>query len=291
MIKFEKIEAYGWEPAIRGMRNSHDSWDKSDSVWVECLEASSDEYIFVERAGEQGFWVGPVDQELMLRLSRAGSDHRKFMRMINVYMDIVAPMYWWKEMDTYAIGKVQNSCSTMHSITKNKFTIYDFSHDNLDTNRDLVMHNPNEYHFSSFDFLKLTVDVLNQWRERYLVALKTEEETGLPAKDIWWQIIQLLPSSYNQRRTVMLNYEVLRNIYHARKNHKLDEWRAFCRVIEVLPFSELITGANHPTITVNGKDVLMSVNAYCKVNGLDAVEDIPVIEKHNVTCKEEKDNV
>lgn len=277
MIKIEKTEVMGWENAIRGMRNSHDSWDKSDSVWIEGPEASSDEYIFVERAGEQGFWVGPADQELMLRLSRAGSDHRKFMRMINVYMDITAPLYLYKELDTYAIGKVQNSCSTMHSITKREFTLEDFSHEHLDD--------------ESTDAMLDLIALLNKWRDRYLVAVKTKEYTGMPAKDIWWQIIQLLPSSYNQRRTVMLNYEVLRNIYHARKNHKLDEWRIFCKWIEALPFSELITGGNHPTITVNGKDVLMSVNAYCKLNGMPPVEDIPVIEKRNVTCKEENNNV
>lgn len=285
MIKIEKTDVIGWENAIRGMRNSHDSWDKSDSCWIEGLDATSDEYIFVERAGEEGFWIGPVDQELMLKLARAGSDHRKFMRMINVYMDITAPLYWWKEMDTYYVGKVQNSCSTMHSITKNKFTIYDFSHEHLSESRDLITHNPTACFFSSFDLLKLNIDALNRWRERYLMALKTEteEDTGLPARDIWWQIIQLLPSSYNQKRTVMLNYEVLRNIYHARRNHKLDEWREFCKWIEILPFSELITGPE--------KKFVMSINEYRKLNGLEAVNDIPVMEKHNVTCKGENDNV
>lgn len=271
MIKIKNLEVYGWEPAIRGMRNSHNSWDKSDSLWIEGFDASSREYIFVERAGEQNFWVGPADQELMTKLARAGSDHRKFMRMIQVYVDITAPRYWWPEMDTYSVGKVQNSCSTMHSITKREFTLDDFSHEHLDD--------------ESTDAMLDLIELLNKWRERYLVAVKTEEHTGLPAKDIWWQIIQLLPSSYNQRRTVMLNYEVLRNIYHARKNHKLDEWRIFCDWIDgILPFSELITDAGVRMAT-------MSPSEYRKVNGMPPVDDIPVIEKHNVTCKEENDNV
>lgn len=275
MIKIENLEVYGWEPAIRGMRNSYDSWDKSDSGDVYEDQITSEDIIVNEQEylcfNERRFKtvIGPADQELMLRLSRAGSDHRKFMRMIQVYVDITAPLYLYKELDTYVIGKVQNSCSTMHSITKREFALEDFSHEHLDD--------------ESTDAMLDLIDLLNRWRERYLVALKTEEDTGLPAKDVWWQIIQLLPSSYNQKRTVMLNYEVLRNIYHARKNHKLDEWRYFCNWIETLPFSELITGPE--------KKLVMSVNEYRKVNGLDAVNDIPIMEKHNVTCKEENDNV
>lgn len=268
MIKIEKTETVGWEPAIRGMRNSHDSWDKSDSGWLYEDQAASDD-IFVERSGEHSFFIGLNDQELMLRLSRAGSDHRKFMRMIQVYVDITAPLYWWKEMDTYTVGKVQNSCSTMHSVTKREFTVDDFSHKHLVG--------------TSVINLLDTIGELNRWRKRYLVALKTEEETGLPAKDIWWQIIQLLPSSYNQKRTVMLNYEVLRNTYHARKNHRLDEWRMFCEWIETLPFSELITGSE--------KKIVMSVNEYRKVTGVPSASDISAIEKHCITCKEEHNNV
>jgi len=237
MLKVENVEVLGWGHAIRGMRNPKNSWAKSDSG-TKCPYGKE------KCCGEcqQNFCIGPNDKQLMTTLRNAGTDHRKFMRMITVYLDITAPLYWWKEFDTYKVGTVANSCSTMHKIAAKEFTLDDFSHEHLDTFRGLTMYAPQEYHFSSLDLLKLQVDVLNQWRTRYLNALKTETETGLPAKDIWWQMIQLLPSSYNQKRTVMLNYEVLANIYKSRRHHKLDEWHTLCDRIESLPYSELITG-------------------------------------------------
>ncbi len=214
MLKIEKPEVVGWEAAIRGMRNPLNSWDRSDSG-VKCP------YKKDNCCGEcqQNFCIGPNDKKLMSTLRNAGTDHRKFMRMITVYLDITAPLYWWKEFKTYRAGK--------------RFG---------DDEPNIIDDGYLEYHFSSLDLLNLQVDVLNQWRTRYLNALKTETETGLPAKDIWWQMIQLLPSSYNQRRTIMLNYEVLANMYKSRRNHKLDEWHTFCDWIESLPYSELITG-------------------------------------------------
>ena len=247
MLKVENVEVLGWEHAIRGMRNPKNSWAKSDSGrchkdlvrdCVTCVHHNSG----YAACAAGGFDVGQNDFDLMTRLRNAGTDHRKFMRMITVYLDITAPLYWWKEFDTYKVGTVANSCSTMHKIAAKEFTLDDFSHEHLDTFRGLTMYAPQEYHFSSLDLLNLQVDVLNQWRTRYLNALKTETETGLPAKDIWWQMIQLLPSSYNQKRTVMLNYEVLSNMYKSRRNHKLDEWHTLSDRIESLPYSTLITG-------------------------------------------------
>lgn len=256
MLKIENTEVLGWEAAIRGMRNPMNSWEKSDSEFI-----TSDGYHH-DVCGNSGPWygsdgweevlIGQNDLDLMTRLRNAGTDHRKFMRMITVYLDITAPLYWWKEFDTYKVGTVANSCSTMHKIAAKEFTLEDFSHEHLDTFRGLTMYAPQEYHFSSLDLLKLQVDVLNQWRTRYLNTLKTETETGLPARDIWWQMIQLLPSSYNQRRTVQLNYEVLANIYKSRRHHKLDEWHTLCDWIESLPYSELITGKT---------DVIDKINA------------------------------
>ena len=209
MIKFEHTEIVGWEAAIRGMRNPMNSWKISDS-----------EYEF----GRE-FNIGKNDWDLMCRLRIAGTDHRKFMRMITVYVDITAPLYWWKEFDTYKVGTVANSCSTMHKIADKKFRFSDFSHEHIGNvpNKDV----------SYYRALDYTIMVLNDARQKYL---ETHD------KAYWWQMIQLLPSSYNQKRTVMLNYEVLANIYKSRKNHKLDEWRDFCNWIEELPHSELITG-------------------------------------------------
>lgn len=240
MLKVENVEVLGWEHAIRGMRNPKNSWEKSDSHWDYGKQRV--ERITVSHFDDAEFSIGPNDQKLMATLRNAGTDHRKFMRMITVYLDITAPLYWWKEFDTYKVGTVANSCSTMHKIAAKEFTLDDFSYEHLDTFRGLTMYAPLEYHFSSLDLLNLQVDVLNQWRTRYLNALKTGTETGLPAKDIWWQMIQLLPSSYNQKRTVMLNYEVLANMYKSRRNHKLDEWHTLCDWIESLPYSKLITG-------------------------------------------------
>lgn len=221
MIWFEHTEVMGWEAAIRGMRNPHNSWDKSDSKYLR----QEDGHIIASR-----YEIGPNDHDLMMRLVKAGTDHRKFMRMIVVYVDVTAPLYWWKEFETYKVGTVSNSCSTMHSIHKKLFNAYDFSCEDLLTSNKL----PAVFRTKSpVQALFDTIDTLNACRKLYL-------ETG---DKIWWrQMIQLLPDSYNQCRTLMLNYEVLANIYRARRNHKLTEWREFCRWIETLPYSELITG-------------------------------------------------
>lgn len=214
MLKVENVEVLGWEHAIRGMRNPKNSWAKSDSG-PECP------YEKEKCCGEcqQNFCIGPNDKQLMMALRNAGTDHRKFMRMITVYLDITAPLYWWKEFDTYKVGTVANSCSTMHKITDMEFTLDDFSHEHLG--------------FQSVRVLKDTIKVMNDFREEFI---KDHE------KENWWQLIQLLPSSYNQKRTVMLNYEVLANIYKSRRHHKLDEWHILCDRIESLPYSALITG-------------------------------------------------
>lgn len=207
---------------IRGMRNPMNSWDKSDSVFFETIFDSipyskNNKVIEIDGDGN-GTYVGDKDLDLMKRLIKSGTDHRKFMRMIPVYVDITAPLYWWKEFDTYKVGTVANSCSTMHKIHDKKFTLDDFSHEHLQA--------------PMVEILKHTIHGLNDARDAYLSSKD---------KLMWWQMIQLLPSSYNQKRSVMLNYEVLANIYKSRKNHKLDEWRDFCKWIEDLPFSYLIT--------------------------------------------------
>ena len=222
MIKFENTETLGWDNAIRGMRNPLNSWEKSDSYW-ECTDYSPEE--------ERDFYeykIGPNDHNLMKHLRNAGTDHRKFMRMIIVYVDITAPLYWWKEFDTYKVGTVANSCSTMHKIQAKEFTLEDFSNEHLEWT------DAPEECYEAGDILSLTIKMLNVNRHRYLETKN---------KKYWWQMIQLLPSSYNQKRTVMLNYEVLANIYKSRKNHKLDEWSiGFMKWIESLPYSEFITG-------------------------------------------------
>ena len=249
MLKIENAEVLGWEHAIRGMRNPKNSWAKSDSGHchkdlvrdcVTCVHHNSG-YAACDAGG---FDVGQNDFDLMTRLRNAGTDHRKFMRMITVYLDITAPLYWWKEFDTYKVGTVANSCSTMHKIAAKEFTLDDFSHEHLVDDLDVRIEIGGTDHRDTgpMEVLGMTIDVLNHYREKYLAATKTEEYTGLHAKDIWWQLIQLLPSSYNQKRTVMLNYEVLANIHKSRRNHKLDEWHTFCDWIEELPYSELITG-------------------------------------------------
>ena len=239
MLKIENIEVLGWEHAIRGMRNPKNSWAKSDSG-TKCPYGKEN------CCGEcqQNFCIGSNDKQLMMTLRNAGTDHRKFMRMITVYLDITAPLYWWKEFDTYKVGTVANSCSTMHKIAAKEFTLDDFSHEHLVDDLDVRIEIGGTDHRDTgpMEVLEMTIDVLNHYRKKYLVATKTEKYTGLPAKDIWWQMIQLLPSSYNQKRTVMLNYEVLANIYKSRRHHKLDEWHTLCDRIESLPYSELITG-------------------------------------------------
>lgn len=204
MIKIENIEVFGWEATIRGMRNPMNSWDKSDS-----FEFPPDE--------DGILWICSNDLKLMQSLIRAGTDHSKFMRMINVTMDITAPLYWWKEFDTYKVGTVANSCSTMHKIHSKEFTLEDFSHEHLFTDDEAL------------PFLNHLISGLNFYRNKYI---ETKD------KKYWWQIIQLLPSSYNQKRTIQLNYQVLRNIYFSRRNHKLDEWHDFCSIIEELPYGK-----------------------------------------------------
>lgn len=235
MIKIEETETYGWKAAIRGMRNPMNSWDKSDSYpAVNCKKCGK-----IERegcckkedrdcTGFEEYEIGPKDLDLMHRLCAAGTDHRKFMRMIVVYCDITAPLYWWKEFDTYKVGTVVNSCSTMHKIHDKEFTIDDFSHE----------------HLIDTCLLESVINELNIYRDIYNNYDKQTDEykAEYSKKHIWRQMIQLLPSSYNQKRTVMFNYEVLANIYKSRKNHKLDEWHAFCDWIKTLPYSELITG-------------------------------------------------
>lgn len=195
---------------IEGMRNPMNSWDRSDS------------YITYNINSDEIFALGNIDAGLMQRLAEAGTDHRKFMRMMPVYVRITAPLYWWKEFDTYKVGTVANSCSTMHKIQEKEFTLDDFSHEHL-----------SEGEYGNIELFKSIITCLNVARDWFI---KTKD------KEFWWQMIQLLPSSYNQTRNVMLNYEVLSNMYHSRKNHKLDEWREFCKWIEELPYSELIIG-------------------------------------------------
>ena len=243
MIKLEHVVLASPEQMefiIEGMRNPMNSHDRSDSkVEPETIGDFGEEY-------GSAFELGENDHSLMQRLANAGTDHRKFMRMMPVYVRITAPLYWWKEFSTYKVGTVSNSCSTMHKIQEKEFTREDFSFEHLDDcvtchvveTGDSYM----DFDESSIDILDNIIESLNTWRSRYLVACKTEEETGLPAKDIWWQMIQLLPSSYNQTRNVMMNYEVLCNIYKSRKSHRLDEWKEFCKWIEELPYSELIVG-------------------------------------------------
>lgn len=222
MIKIENTDINGFEAAIRGMRNPMNSWDNSDSDYkLEYDETGTDAWFFT---------IGENDLKLMKQLVSAGSDHSKFMRMITVTCDITAPMYWWKEMDTYKVGTVRNSCSTMHTIHKKKFEIDDFSHEYISDN---ILETTGLGHVTNnLLVFETTINALNFLRKRYV-------ETN--DKRYWYQIIQILPSSYNQRATWQSNYAVLRNIYHARKNHKLDEWREFCAWVESLPYFELIT--------------------------------------------------
>lgn len=207
MLKVEHTEVFGWEAAVRGLRNPMNSWEKSDSYWTHIEDVET-----LETAPYQ-FFLGDSDLRLMQTLSKAGDDHAKFLRMINVTVDITAPLYWWKEFDTYKVGTVANSCSTMHKIHAKEFILDDFSHEHL---CELSLAN-----------LQDIVNVLNKCRTLYL---ETKD------KRYWWQIIQLLPSSYNQKRTVQLNYQVLKSMYFARRNHKLDEWHTLCEWMEGLPY-------------------------------------------------------
>lgn len=245
MIKIEKTNVFGWEAATRGMRNPMNSWEKSDSgqgcsvdfVDRRCVDCDryDNEYEY-GLCRHDKYVIGLNDLDLMKRLRNAGTDHRKYLRMIHVQADITAPLYWWKEYDTYKVSTVANSCSTMHKIAEKEFTLWDFSceHLNDDCEACNVVFGDHSDYLTSLDILKYTIEGLNYWRRRYLATKD---------KDDWWQMIQLLPTSYNQKRTIDLNYENLINMYHARKNHKLDEWHDFCDWIESLPYAkELIIG-------------------------------------------------
>lgn len=224
MIKIEKTEVSGWEAAIRGMRNPLNSWDKSDSepCWSPTAPGGgcfNCENKHTPNCNANQYIVGQNDLDLMKRLVKSGSDHSKFMRMLVVTVDVTAPFYWWKEYDTYKVGTVANSCSTMHKLTAKEFTMNDFSFEDCDQ-------------WTKDNVCRCIIDALNMHRNKYLATKD---------KEIWRQMVQLLPSSYNQKRTLLLNYAVLRNIYHSRKNHKLTEWHTFCAWVESLPYSELIT--------------------------------------------------
>lgn len=238
MLKIENTEVLGWDAAIRGMRNPLNSWEKSDSQFVR----DSDYGCFgvcpcAELVDCDCCHVGPNDLKLMNTLRNAGTDHRKFMRMITVYLDITAPLYWWKEFDTYKVGTVANSCSTMHKIAAKEFTLEDFSCEHLcDDELELLKEIINRLNMNRIVFIAKDDKRVDQY------SVMSDECYAKYKKKLWWQMIQLLPSSYNQKRTVMLNYEVLANIYKSRRHHKLDEWHTLCDWIESLPYSELITG-------------------------------------------------
>lgn len=267
MLKIEKTEVVGWEAAIRGMRNPMNSWDQSDSHYeseaLEYRDLSGDptKVYLVDK-----YVLGSNDLDLIMKLRAAGIDHRKFMRMIEVYVDITAPLYWWKEFDTYKVGTVANSCSTMHKIAAKEFTLEDFSHEHL---LDVTTSKDNESvylngiaHTSRGVFLNL-IDCLNHFRKLYLTTKD---------KKYWWQMIQLLPSSYNQKRTIMLSYEVLANIYKSRRHHKLDEWHTLCDWIEGLPYSDMITGGAeylNKTLTIPESDAIIA-RALSKLQSSDS---------------------
>nr|WP_296955178.1 hypothetical protein [uncultured Mediterraneibacter sp.] len=260
MIKIEHVvppSPEQMEFIIEGMRNPMNSWDKSDSyLGFDCTACGHIEQDGMCKKGDPerehcyyyyGLELGPNDRNLMQRLSNAGTDHRKYMRMMPVYVRITAPLYWWKEFDTYKVGTVANSCSTMHKIHDKEFTIDDFSAEHLNNDVECLKtdcgYSFMDYTLGIRDVLQVTIDALNNLRDKYINGVWYGGQLKLcKEKDIWWQMIQLLPSSYNQTRNVMMNYEVLANIYKSRRNHKLDEWREFCKWIETLPYSELITG-------------------------------------------------
>ena len=237
MIEIENVEVYGFESAIRGMRNPMNSWDKSDSkfdcdeIYENCCDGCryyDNKSILIcklAQTGERFVFIGPNDLKLMQKLAKAGNDHGKFARMINVAMDIIAPLYWWKEFDTYKVGTVSNSCSTMHKIHSKEFTLDDFSFDNFGDLDDVK-----QYIDDYGKYMTFAETVIENCEELRKSFLKTGD------KRHWRYLIQLLPSSYNQKRTVQLNYQVLWAIYKARKDHKLDEWRDFCALIESLPY-------------------------------------------------------
>ena len=249
MIKIENVTVYGWEEAIRGMRNPMNSWAKSDTGickggddGIGCKKCANEEKC--HHAYDRSLQVGKNDHDLMMRLAAAGKPHSKYRRMITVYLDIVAPLYWWKEFDTYKVGTVANSCSTMHKIAEKEFTWDDFSTEHLmnygawDMDKGFT---DDDATYAHAKIMGMVIASLNGARNRYLDYKIMGPDYAGKTKEAWWQMIQLLPSSYNQRRTVMMNYEVLNAIYYYRKHHKQDEWRDFCAWIETLPYSELIT--------------------------------------------------
>ena len=238
MIKLEHVVLVSSEQMefiIEGMRNPMNSWGKSDSEYLGCDTDETDL--------DEWFKLGENDHSLMQRLSNAGTEHRKYMRMMPVYVRITAPLYWWKEFDTYKIGTVANSCSTMHKISEKGFTLEDFSCEHLET---IARFDDDNEMCQPYILIKFAIDCLNACRNTYL-------KTG--SKTDWWQMIQLLPSSYNQTRNVMMNYEVLANIYRQRKEHKLDEWRDFCKWIETLPYSKLITGMDKTRLYAGNREI------------------------------------
>ena len=278
MIKIENVSTVGWEPAIRGARNPMNSWDKSDTLFLNYYDEEtntvlayniSHNNVQTDAWTEAGVKIGPNDLKLLTNLAKAGSDEAKFRRMIVVYLDVTAPMYWWKEADTYKVGTVRNSCSTMHKIHAKEFTLDDFSTEHLTD--------------SAKDEMQNVIDMLNESREWYLkydfmrdIDKELFDSAIKSKKDLWWQMIQLLPSSYNQRATLMLNYEVLANMYHARKNHKLDEWREFCSWIEALPYAkELIICP-----TVNDMPISPLLDPARTIHGETVIRDADTGEQH-----------
>ena len=281
MLKIEETEVVGWKAAIRGMRNPMNSWEQSDSGHCQ-RDLARDCTTCVHRdtgysactAGH--FDVGPRDYDLMTRLRNAGTDHRKFMRMLIVYLDITAPLYWWKEYDTYKVGTVANSCSTMHKIAAKEFTLDDFSHEHLGVLIPAELNDGEEVFQNLWiESLKRTIEDLNIARGFYI-----REQNSDLKKKYWLQMIQLLPSSYNQKRTIMLNYEVLANIYKSRRNHKLDEWHTFCNWIEGLPYSDLITGgaaSPNKKITVSEADAIASC-ALSKLQNSEPTKEVTITD-------------
>lgn len=271
MLKLEKTEVVGWGAAVRGMRNPMNSWDQSDSHYEsEALEWHdlSGDPTKVYLADK--YVLGANDLDLIMRLRAAGIDHRKFMRMIEVYVDITAPLYWWKEFDTYKVGTVANSCSTMHKIAAKEFTLEDFSHEHLSEPAISILNN--------------TIEALNQARDLYLGYSGFKHRWGdWEKKHYWWQMIQLLPTSYNQKRTIMLSYEVLANIYKSRRNHKLDEWHTLCDWIEGLPYSEMITGGAaslNKKITVSEADAIAACTL-SKLQNSEPTKDFTIVDEWN----------
>lgn len=274
MIKIENVQICGWEPTIRGMRNPLNSWAKSDTFCgnmkcQECPDNQKCELYHHDLDGGMPYrntrtnfhdYIGPNDKDLMERLAKGGPAHAKYRRFITVYLDILAPLYWWKEFETYKVGTDSNSCSTMHKLTDKEFTLDDFSHEHLfDRYGDPSM-NLNYGWKHPTDVMRDLICVLNHFRKYYLITTQKLKRTDLTEAErkhtkaqqklYWWQMIQLLPSSYNQRRTIKLNYETLYRIYHDRKGHKLDEWNEFCAWIESLPLSEVITGPSLKDIPI-----------------------------------------